>query len=42
VIRTGAGALAERGGIMTIGIAPTRPETQYGYIERGDGRWPGL
>ncbi|MDZ7824250.1 MAG: AGE family epimerase/isomerase [Ahrensia sp.] len=21
--------------IMTIGIAPTRPETQYGYIERG-------
>ena len=22
--------------IMTLGIAPTRPETQYGYIERGD------
>ena len=36
VIRTGAEALARRGGIMTIGIAPTRPETQYGYIERGD------
>jgi len=40
VIRTGAEALAERGGIMTIGIAPTRPETQYGYIERGDGDGP--
>jgi len=40
VIRTGAQALAERGGIMTIGIAPTRPETQYGYIERGDGGGP--
>ena len=40
VIRTGAEALAERGGIMTIGITPTRPETQYGYIERGDGDGP--
>ena len=40
VIRTGAQALSERGGIMTIGIAPTRPETQYGYIERGDGDGP--
>ncbi|MGJ8569320.1 MAG: AGE family epimerase/isomerase [Hoeflea sp.] len=40
VIRTGAQALAERGGIMTIGISPTRPETQYGYIERGDGDGP--
>jgi mannose-1-phosphate guanylyltransferase/mannose-6-phosphate isomerase len=40
VIRTGAGALAERGGIMTIGITPTRPETQYGYIERGEGDGP--
>lgn len=40
VIRTGADALAERGGIMTIGIAPTRPETQYGYIERGEGDGP--
>src|SRR5690606_18494756 len=28
VIRTGARALAQRGGIMTIGITPTRPETQ--------------
>jgi mannose-1-phosphate guanylyltransferase len=40
VIRTGADALAERGGIMTIGITPTRPETQYGYIERGEGDGP--
>jgi mannose-1-phosphate guanylyltransferase/mannose-6-phosphate isomerase len=40
VVRTGAEALAARGGIMTIGIAPTRPETQYGYIERGDGDGP--
>lgn len=40
VIRTGAEALAERGGIMTIGITPTRPETQYGYIERGEGDGP--
>ncbi|TDH37966.1 phosphoheptose isomerase [Pseudohoeflea suaedae] len=40
VLRTAAEALAERGGIMTIGIAPTRPETQYGYIERGDGDGP--
>ncbi|PWW00323.1 mannose-1-phosphate guanylyltransferase/mannose-6-phosphate isomerase [Hoeflea marina] len=40
VIRSAAGALAVRGGIMTIGIAPTRPETQYGYIERGDGPGP--
>jgi mannose-1-phosphate guanylyltransferase len=25
---------------MTIGITPTRPETQYGYIERGEGDGP--
>ena len=40
VIRTAAEALHERGGIMTIGIAPTRAETQYGYIERGEGDGP--
>lgn len=40
VIRTGAEALSVRGGIMTIGIAPSRPETQYGYIERGEGDGP--
>jgi mannose-1-phosphate guanylyltransferase len=27
---------AEQGRIVTIGIVPTRPETGYGYIERGD------
>lgn len=26
---------AERGRIVTLGIAPTRPETGYGYIQRG-------
>lgn len=29
-------ALVERGGIATIGIVPSRPETGYGYIRRGD------
>jgi mannose-1-phosphate guanylyltransferase len=27
---------ARRGAIVTLGIPPTRPETGYGYIERGD------
>ncbi|MEW6208111.1 MAG: mannose-1-phosphate guanylyltransferase [Acidobacteriota bacterium] len=27
---------AKRGAIVTLGIPPTRPETGYGYIERGD------
>lgn len=27
---------AETGALMVIGIAPTRPETGYGYIEAGD------
>lgn len=40
IIRQGAEALSVRGGIMTIGITPTRPETQYGYIERGEGEGP--
>ena len=35
VLRTAAEAVGRRGGIMTLGIAPTRPETQYGYIEKG-------
>ena len=30
-----AAALAEAGGIATIGITPTRPETGYGYILKG-------
>ena len=30
-----AAELAEPGGIVTFGINPTRPETGYGYIEKG-------
>lgn len=33
-----AGRLAESGGIVTLGIVPTRPETGYGYIRRSDTR----
>ena len=29
-----AGAISEHGGIVTLGIVPTRPETGYGYIRR--------
>jgi mannose-1-phosphate guanylyltransferase len=29
-----AGTISEQGGIVTIGIVPTRPETGYGYIRR--------
>jgi mannose-1-phosphate guanylyltransferase len=29
-----AGDIAESGGIITLGIVPTRPETGYGYIRR--------
>ena len=29
-----AGGVAESGGIVTIGIIPSRPETGYGYIQR--------
>jgi len=29
-----AGKVAESGGIVTLGIVPTRPETGYGYIRR--------
>lgn len=31
-----AAALAGAGELVTFGIVPTRPETGYGYIERGD------
>lgn len=30
-----AAEVASDGGIVTLGIVPTRPETGYGYIERG-------
>lgn len=29
-----AGTVSEHGGIVTLGIVPTRPETGYGYIRR--------
>lgn len=32
-----AGGLAESGGIVTLGIVPSRPETGYGYIRRDKG-----
>jgi mannose-1-phosphate guanylyltransferase len=32
---TQACSAARKGGLVTIGISPTRPETGYGYIERG-------
>lgn len=32
-----AAQAAERGALVTFGIAPDRPETGYGYIRRGDG-----
>ncbi len=31
-----AGEIAESGGIVTLGIIPTRPETGYGYIRRSE------
>lgn len=33
---------ALRGGIVTFGIEPSRPETGYGYIEIGDRKGPGV
>lgn len=31
-----AAEIAARGHIVTLGVVPSRPETGYGYIERGD------
>lgn len=31
-----AGEVAESGGIVTLGIIPTRPETGYGYIQKSE------
>jgi mannose-1-phosphate guanylyltransferase len=36
------GAAAPDGAILTLGVAPTRPETGYGYILRGAERSPGV
>jgi len=30
-----AGGISDRGGIVTLGIVPNRPETGYGYIRKG-------
>lgn len=35
-IARAAGVAHNSDAIMTLGITPSRPETQYGYIERGD------
>lgn len=41
----GAAAVEARGGLLTFGVAPSRPETGYGYLELGakvavEGGWP--
>ncbi len=33
-----AGEMADRGGIVTLGIVPNRPETGYGYIRKDAGQ----
>lgn len=37
-----AAAEAEQGQIVTLGIAPTRPETGYGYLKQGTESKPGV
>lgn len=37
-----AARCAQGGSIVTIGIVPTRPETGYGYVRRGDARGEGF
>jgi len=36
-----ARAIAETGRLVTFGVVPTRPETAYGYVERGAALGPG-
>jgi len=33
---------AKSGDLVTVGIEPTRPETGYGYLEKGEGLRPGV
>lgn len=40
VVKQAAASVSSDGGIMTIGIKPSRPETQFGYIERAEGNGP--
>lgn len=35
-VEAGRAILAQRDGLLTIGVPPAYPETGYGYIERGD------
>ncbi|MFZ5482172.1 MAG: mannose-1-phosphate guanylyltransferase [Myxococcota bacterium] len=37
-----ASEAARRGGLVTVGIRPTRPETGFGWIEPGEGEGPDL
>jgi mannose-1-phosphate guanylyltransferase len=39
-LRTACDAAVETGGLVTMGITPTRPETGYGYLQVGDA--PGI
>ena len=39
-IKRAADAVRSDGGIMTIGVKPSHPETQFGYIERAQGSGP--
>jgi mannose-1-phosphate guanylyltransferase len=36
ILQQGAAAAEQTGGIVTLGIAPDRPETGYGYIKMGE------
>jgi mannose-1-phosphate guanylyltransferase len=41
LVRAAMGQARERGQMVVLGIPPTRPETGYGYIERGaTAAWP--
>lgn len=37
-VLNGLGFVAEHGGLLTLGITPSRPETGYGYIQMDDER----
>jgi mannose-1-phosphate guanylyltransferase len=41
-IRSAAQVAAATGGLVTVGITPTRPATGYGYIEAGETEGPAL
>lgn len=35
-LRTAGRVAAEQGGLVTVGVKPTGPETGYGYVEKGE------